>query len=467
MAQNKITIDMLQAVPCDSEGWFKVGDVEACFSQIPRRTIQRELSRLSVSSLERSGEKRGTRYRIKTQSHQVHNKATTKEPDLVSDQYDYRFSKEAFEMLAYVEQPKTMRHPVEYNAELLNAYIPNNSFYLTEATRLHLKKIGKQTGAGGEAGTYVLRIFDQLLIEMSYHSSRMEGNTYIKDEIQQLINNGKQAASRTSLETTMVLNHKEAIEYLVRRLHTDEFTFENITVLHALLSENLVDDAFSGVVRANDVAIGDTVYSPLSGGEGSMLESLLRKVIDKANQITDEFERSFFVLLHISYLQAFIDVNKRTGRLACMLPLIKNDYIPMAFVDVDQHTYATCLICFYETENYLPLMEYYAACYERSCNQFMEASKLVGWNEFAAKYRQQKRLALAEIVKNKIKLVDVYDYMQQWVNSRIDTEDKAQFCEMIVASTHSLKLANVVGMAVSKQEFNAWLKVNGMPLVDG
>lgn len=453
MARHAIDLSKLHAVPTDADGWFTMADIESTYPGIAQRTIRDALARLH-DQIESVGAKRGKKYRLRDTDDKAHIVKTT-----AAMRWDgTQFSEQALRALDYIRQPKVHRPPVEYNHMLLADYKPNKTRYLPQASAQRLERIGKRMGLAGQAGTYVLKIYDQLLLDLSFHSSRMEGNTYSREQADILIKEQRAAADRSNEETTMILNHKDTVEYLVKRVHSDHLSVELLQTLHALLSENLVSYGYAGVIRDTDVLIADSAYVPLSGeGEGkNRLTGQLNLVVEKANAITNTFERSLFLLLHISYLQAFIDVNKRTARLACILPMIKNDYIPISFVGVDQKTYISCLICFYETGAWQPMAEYFAACYEKACQQFSVAAKQTGWDEFGAKYRQQRRALITRVVKEQVTKSEIGDFARKHLPDGVAREDIDGFCDMIQTATKSLNFAQLAGIGVSRQEFERW-----------
>ena len=102
-----------------------------------------------------------------------------------------------------------------YDRKFLDLYRPNVSFYLTEQDRAHLATVGRQKIAEQPAGTYAKQILNRLLIDLSWNSSRLEGNTYSLLDTKRLIELGQEAKGRAHLEAQMILNHKDAIEFLV------------------------------------------------------------------------------------------------------------------------------------------------------------------------------------------------------------------------------------------------------------
>lgn len=453
MARHAIDLNKFQAVPTDADGWFTMLDIVSVYPGIPQRTIRDALSRLG-NQVESIGAKKGKKYRLQ------HRERTDRiaEKSAASTWGNLLFSAEALRALGYINQPKASRPPVDYNPDLLMAYQPNETRYMTAASAHRLERIGKRAGLAGQAGTFVLKIYDQLLLDLSFHSSRMEGNTYSREQAERLIAAQEVAAGRTNQETTMILNHKDAIEYLVQRVHREELTIDLVKTLHALLSENLVSYGYAGAIRDTDVLIGDSAYIPMSGeGVGQhRLREQLTLIIKKANAITNVFESSLFLLLHVSYLQAFIDVNKRTARLACILPMIKNDYIPISFVGVDQQTYVSCLLSFYELGAWQPMAEYFSTSYEASCHQFSEAARQTGWDEFGAKYRYQRREMLAQLIQNGIPKAEAANYVRNYLPDSVLAADIDAFCQMIETATKSLNFAQLAGIGVSRQAFERW-----------
>ncbi len=114
------------------------------------------------------------------------------------------------------------------------------------------------------AGTYVQQIFNRLLIDLSWNSSRLEGNTYSLFETERLLELGESAEGKDAREAQMILNHKAAIELLVGQAAEIGFNRYTILNLHALLSDNLLGDPQAcGRLRNRPVGIEGTVYHPL------------------------------------------------------------------------------------------------------------------------------------------------------------------------------------------------------------
>src|SRR6202035_367630 len=122
---------------------------------------------------------------------------------------------------------------------------------------------------------------------------------------------------------------------------------QEVFSIHALLSENLLgDSSASGRIRQIAVGIGASTYMPLENPH--VLNDCFQAFIEKLNAVRDPFEQAFFSLVHLSYMQAFEDVNKRTARLVANIPLIKKNLKPLSFTDVDREVYVKSLLGVYE-----------------------------------------------------------------------------------------------------------------------
>jgi Fic family protein len=251
----------------------------------------------------------------------------------------------------------------------LDRYIPGKTFYLGEADRLRLQEAGQPNPPPLPAGTYARRILERLLVDLSWASSRMEGNTYDILETEQLIRFGQEASGKGRKEAVMILNHKEAIEYVVDNLADITICRPDLFSIHALLATGLLaDPAMAGRLRRMPVGITHSSYSPL--GDRFEIEEEFDILIQKAAAIADPFEQSFFLLVHIPYLQAFDDINKRTSRIASNIPLLKADLAPMSFLTMHDRDYIDALIGIYELNNVSLLRDVYIDAYIASAENY-------------------------------------------------------------------------------------------------
>ena len=180
-----------------------------------------------------------------------------------------------------------------------------------------MHNLGRPPAENTPAGTFARDILNRLLIDLSWASSQLEGNTYSQLDTERLIEFGQAAEGKDAMETQMILNHKSAIEYLVMNIDQTDVSKETIIALHAFLSDGLMaDPLMCGRIRNRAVDIGGSVYLPIALPQ--RLEELFGIVIDMAAEIIDPFEQAFFLMVHLPYLQPFEDVNKRVSLLFAM-----------------------------------------------------------------------------------------------------------------------------------------------------
>lgn len=140
---------------------------------------------------------------------------------------------------------------------------------------------------------YQRDILGRLLVDLSWASSRLEGNTYSRLDTQNLIEFGEVAQGKEAIETQMILNHKAAIEMLIEganEANFDTFTFKN---LHAILSQDLMSNPDApGRLRRRPVDISGTVCLPVALPQ--LIEDHFQVLLNKAAVIPDPFEQAFF-----------------------------------------------------------------------------------------------------------------------------------------------------------------------------
>ena len=299
---------------------------------------------------------------------------------------------------AYLQTPYNQRPPKTYNKDFVDQYVPNETFYLSVEDRDRLSEAGRPTGPALPAGTYARRILERLLVDLSWASSRMEGNTYNILETEQLVRYGKAAAGKDRKEAVMILNHKEAIEYIVDSLDDIGITRQDICNIHALLADGLlIDPAMAGRPRRTPAGISHSSYMPLE--DRYEIDEEFNILIEKAAAITDPFEQSFYLLVHVPYLQAFDVINKRASRIASNIPLLKADLAPMSFVTMADRRYIDGLIGIYELNNVALLCEIYLEAYLSSTENYKTLRAEVETpNKAAVAYRDFVREAVRRCV---------------------------------------------------------------------
>lgn len=370
---------------------------------------------------------------------------------------DIELRDESQELLKYISQAKMARVPVGYNQSLLLSYEPNKTFYLSKERRKQLHELGLVETQTRPAGTYARNILNRLLIDLSWNSSRLEGNTYTMLETKRLIELGETAQGKDATEAQMILNHKAAIEFVVENSNSEEINSLDVRNIHALLSENLLGDpSASGRVRQLAVGIGGTTYMPLENPH--ILQECFDIIIEKINAIDDEFEQSLFSLVHLSYLQAFEDVNKRTARLVANIPLIKKNLRPLSFTDVNQEAYVKALLGVYEKSDVSLIVDLYVWAYTRSSQRYSAIQQAMGESNVL---KLKHRLLIQEIVREIILeqtegamvVSKIRSLMEAKKVSTAERDDLFMFIETEIMSLHE---GNVARFKIRPSDFQAW-----------
>ena len=455
-----LELDQIVEIVSRFEHGARVADIAAGIGEGPmRRTLQRRLAllvkqkRLNVDQLGRAAT-----YRLATiigTSHVTLGELTGK----AAGETYVPVSLEGAEIKADVRRPLMRRQPVGYNVPFLDAYRPNQTWYLPESLRVQLHAIGRSSAAGQQAGTFARDIFNRLVIDLSWASSRLEGNTYSLLDTERLIEQGQAADGKDFIETQMILNHKVAIEYLVHDARHVRINRQSIIALHALLSDGLLaDPAASGKLRSRIVEIGGSVYRPLAMPQ--RLAELFDIVISMAAEIRDPFEQSFFLMVHLPYLQPFEDVNKRVSRLAANIPLIKHNLCPLSFIDVPERAYVDALLGVYELNRIELLRDVFVWAYERSCHQYVAVrSQMVPPDTFRLRYRAALTETVRAIVRKRLAVTN--QSIRQVMPESVLAKERTRFVKLVTDEFDSMHADNAVRFNLRPLEFEAWRKRGG------
>lgn len=344
---------------------------------------------------------------------------------------------------AHLQIPYNRRRPAIYNREFLDHYIPDKSFYLGEEDRQRLHAAGQPVHPSLPANTYARRILERLLVDLSWASSHLEGNTYSILDTERLIRFGEEASGKDRKEAVMILNHKESIQYVVDNITDISISRSDIFNLHALLADGLLTDpAMAGRLRRMPVGITHSSYRPLDNQ--LMIEEEFDILIQKAAAISDPFEQSFFLLVQIPYLQAFEDINKRTSRIASNIPLLKADLAPMSFLTMDDSDYVDGLIGIYELNNVSLLRDVFIDAYITSAENYRVIRAEVDSPEKATlAYREFVRKAVRRCVLE-WKAFRPERIMAMAVEAGIPDNDREQVINYIRDEFYSLHEGNII-----------------------
>lgn len=370
-----------------------------------------------------------------------------------------RISPASEEIRAYVRRPLQGRRPVGYDIGFLEAYRPNDTWYLPVNLRQQLHAIGRSPAEAAPAGTFARDILNRLLIDLSWASSRLEGNTYSRLDTERLIRFGEAADGKEAIETQMILNHKAAIEYLVGNAERLAVNGESVVALHALLSDGLLQDPTAcGRLRQQAVGIAGSVYLPIAMPQ--RVEELFGVIVDMAAEIGDPFEQAFFLMVHLPYLQPFEDVNKRVSRLAANIPLVKSNLSPLSFIDVPERVYVDALLGVYEMNRIDLLRDVFVWAYERSCQQYVAVkSQLVPPDAFRLRYRAALADTIRAIVRGDCRLSEAV--VRRALPPSVAADDREAFVRLVLEEFRAMHPGNVVRFGLRPLEFEAWQAQRG------
>lgn len=427
---------------------------------LPPRTLQRRLKALEEEGrIRATGSGKGKRYYpAKTNPYlsiEPQDPPAIREPSPCH--HVIQLSAGALEVREILSLPLAARTPVSYNSDFLGDYIPNRTAYLPREIRRELAEVGRVGVGDLPAGTYVRQVLDRLLIDLSWNSSRLEGNTYSLLETQRLLEAGEGADGRAARETQMILNHKAAIEMLAEDAGEIAFNRYTICNLHALLADNLLDDDDAcGKVRTRAVGISGTVYLPLAVPQ--IVEERFLEILEKADAIEDPFEQAFFAMVHLPYLQPFEDVNKRVSRLAANIPLIRQNLCPLSFVDVPQDEYVSGLLGVYELNRIDLLRDVFVWAYRRSAGRFGVVLQALGDPDpFRLRYRTPISEMVRAVVTGGMDKREAAAFIAARAAREIHEADRARFIEVVETVLSGLHEGNIARFRLRPGEYAAWI----------
>lgn len=351
-----------------------------------------------------------------------------------------------------LNEPLEKKPRVTYDTIFLQEYSPNKTFYLSEEQRRRLYARSPL----GSAHYQKLSENDQrmFMCGLSCASSAMEGSKHDIAATMSIITDGLLPSRATDKDTTMVINHHEAVRFLVENLHYPplendvDIKSRDVKSIHALLSAFLLkNDNDCGAIRKNPVQIGYSSYVPLS--VHGAIESAFDLMIKKSNEIKCPFEKSFFLLVHLPYLQPFVDCNKRTARVACNIPLLRSGVAPMSWLDVKHEDFTNGILGVYERCNPTLLAETYTEGYLRSAERFEIMRADVDPDKIRVKYR----MTIKETVRAMI--LD----LEEPPRSNVIEQDRYAFDALVEQDINQLKAGHqglMIMYRLSEQEVQAW-----------
>lgn len=188
------------------------------------------------------------------------------------------------------------------------------------------------------------RELERFVIELSWKSSKIEGNTYTLLETESLIKDQRQARGKTADEAMMILNHKFAFEMILK--NKNDFKIISISAVNQLHNILVKELSISTGIRKQAVGITGTLYTPLDNE--FQIKEAFEEIIKVINKTVNPFEKALIAHFMIPYLQPYSDGNKRTGRMLTNAILLAFDLYPISYRSVDEEEFKKALILFYE-----------------------------------------------------------------------------------------------------------------------
>lgn len=267
---------------------------------------------------------------------------------------------------AYVAVDPDKRHGLnQYNFNLLPNF-PIDIFTSEELGRLEnaTEKYKKRTA--DISATIQKKELERLIIELSWKSSKIEGNTYTLLDTEKLILENKEAPGHSKNETQMILNHKDAFNHV--HSHVSQFqtiTRKNLEELHSIIVKNLnVNFGF----RSRAVGITGSTYHPLDNIY--QITEAVENLSETVSKNDTPYAKAFLALLGISYIQPFEDGNKRTARLMTNALLISHALAPLSYRSVDEEEYKSATLVFYELNSIVPMKKIFIEQYEFAAENY-------------------------------------------------------------------------------------------------
>lgn len=234
-----------------------------------------------------------------------------------------------------------------FQFSILDTLLEASLFTEVEQEQLKQLKIQYQKNIANLSETLYKKELERLSIELSWKSAQIEGNTYSLLETERLFLEKQEADNKTKEEATMLLNHKDALQFmLAHEKEKKPITLRFIEEIHSILIKDL---GVSKNIRSRIVGITGTNYHPLDNK--FQIQESLQRMCDIINAKGNSFEKALIALVLISYIQPFEDGNKRTARMISNALLIADNACPLSYRSVDVLTYKKAMLLFYEQNN--------------------------------------------------------------------------------------------------------------------
>lgn len=235
-----------------------------------------------------------------------------------------------------------------FNFDLIRDVLPKVEIFTKEELEvLNAAQMEFEKNTEGMTELEYRKEMERLGVDLSWKSSQIEGNTYSLLETERLLKDKQTASGKTKEEAIMLLNHKDALDFVLDVPdYLKELSVHRIEDIHSILTKELEVDRN---IRHRRVGITGTNYRPLDNE--FQIREALEDTCTLVNGKDNVFEKALLTLVLLSYIQAFVDGNKRTARITSNAILIANGYCPISFRTVDSIDYKKAMLIFYEQNN--------------------------------------------------------------------------------------------------------------------
>lgn len=254
-----------------------------------------------------------------------------------------------------------------YNFELINGLLAETRLF-SDKEQSHLDALQEEfrQHVSELTDNEYRKEMERLGIDLSWKSSQIEGNTYTLLETERLLRESKTAEGKTREEAVMLLNHKDALSFVLDNPdYLKELTVSHIEDIHQLLTKELSIDKG---LRRHRVGITGTNYHPLDNE--FQIREAMRDACELINSKSNIFEKALLTLVLLSYIQPFSDGNKRTARITSNAILIANDYCPLSFRSIDSIDYKKAMLIFYEQNNLYAFKQIFMEQFEFAVKEY-------------------------------------------------------------------------------------------------
>ena len=209
------------------------------------------------------------------------------------------------------------------------------------------------------------RLREEFVIETTYNSNAIEGNTLTLRETALILQEGITIAEKPLRDQLDIIGFKDAFDYIIDiASHPVPLTEEVIKTIHSLVL--MGDRENRGKYRNVPVRFMGALHNP---PQPYMIQPALEQLLQHYEEWkTQRHPLEAISLFHLEFesIHPFIDGNGRTGRLLLNLELIKAGYLPIDIKFTDRRAYYESFDEYHRMNQNAEPMVQLIASYEKS-----------------------------------------------------------------------------------------------------